>query len=103
MGSKDLDHRDIRLEDVPLRGSSWHEIEPFALTFEGYEFHGSFEACAEIANARRHSNLTDLRTCLYFEQRRYRHFGEPPIGDELEYIYEILDAIRARVQAGMVD
>jgi hypothetical protein len=38
-----------------------------SLTFNGYNVWGSFETCAEIANAQRHDSLTNLRTCLFFE------------------------------------
>ena len=53
--------------------------------------------CAEIANARRHNSLTDLRTCLFFEQRRWRHFGEDPEGEDMAYIREVVEKIRGRV------
>lgn len=69
---------ELRLEMVPKSDAGWHTIQEFALTFDGYGLHGSFEKCAEIANSRRHETIGDLRTCLFFEQRRWRHFGEAP-------------------------
>jgi len=94
------DNRDLRPSDIPPRGAPWSVIESFALSFHGYDYHGSFEACAEIANSKRHGTLIDLRTCLFFEQRRYNHFGEPPVGEQLDYIFDLLDAIRGRVESG---
>lgn len=85
---------------VPRSNATWSTIAEFALTFDGYEANGSFEKCAEIANARRHETLTDLRTCLFFEQRRWRHFGEEPDDDALRYLRSIVDSIRAMVPAG---
>ena len=77
-------------------------IEPFARRFAGYQCHGSSDACAEIANARR-CEVTDLRTCLFFEQRRHNHFGWPPAGDELEYIFDLLDGVRGMVESGRLE
>jgi len=73
-------------------------LSEFALTFDGYAFHGSFEKCAEIANAGRHDTLDDLRTCLFFEQRAWRHSGEEPSKEAMEYIRELVRAIRDKVQ-----
>lgn len=89
---------ELRLEDVPLPDADWSEFARFALTFNGYEICGSHKACAEIANERRDSNLTELRVCLFFEQRRYQHFGWPPSEEEMPYIRELIRKIRDHVQ-----
>jgi hypothetical protein len=91
---------DLKESDVPTNLTNWVEIEEFALSFNGYEELGSFEKCAEIANAQRHETLTNLRTCLFFEQRRWRHFGETPDVNAMEYIREILEKIRCKVING---
>lgn len=82
------------LADVPDPKSPWDVINRFALTFNGYQFHGSFGACAVLANAHRHDSLDDLRTCLFFEQRRWNHFGDHPQGEDEEYIRSIVRKIR---------
>ena len=87
----------LALEEIPLPDADWDEIGAFALTFDGYEHHGSFDKCADIANGRQHDTLVDLRTCLFFEQRRWRHFGDGPTGDALEYIRELVRSIRNKV------
>ena len=89
----------LRLEDVPSLDATWSEIAEFALTFNGYEEWGSFEKCAEIANARRQDSLTDLRTCLFFEQRRWRHFGEDPDDETLAYLRNLVEKVRSYVSA----
>lgn len=61
---------DLRLEDVPLARADWTAMMLFARTFDGYEYCGSFEAAATIANSRANNTLSELRTCLFFEQRR---------------------------------
>ena len=55
----------LTLKDVPSRNAGWRKIAEFALTFNDYEMWGSFEKCAEIANAKRQDSLTGLRTCLW--------------------------------------
>jgi hypothetical protein len=84
---------------MPPPDADWNAIQQFALTFDGYKHWGSFERCAEIANARAARTLTELRTCLFFEQRRWRHFGDAPDDESMHYIRELLEAVRARVAA----
>lgn len=81
---------------IPGPAATWDEIQRFALTFDGYAAWPE-GVCAEIANARRCSTLTELRTCLFFEQRRWRHYGYEPNREAMEYIYGILEQIRHRV------
>ena len=47
----------------------------FAHSFYGYEYAGSFEACAAIAYGGNASSLSELRCALFFEARRDRHSG----------------------------
>ena len=96
--SDHVPNEQLRLEDVPLPDATWNEIGRFALTFHGYDACGSLHACAEIANARRNSTLTELRACLFFEQRRFRHFGWAPTGESLRYIRSLVEKIRCHVQ-----
>lgn len=87
---------------VPSEDAGIWEIFEFALTFDGYG-RGGFNGAAEIANTaqgkwRRDrvlpTDLDDLRTCLFFEQRRWRHFGSPPDAAADTYIRELVGAIR---------
>lgn len=83
----------LRREIVPRRGAPWYEVWEFALTFDGYAYAGKSRTLGEEANvvaavwhARSDlpSSLDDLRSCLFFEQRRYHHFGEDPDGESAE-------------------
>jgi hypothetical protein len=85
------------LSQIPSADAAWHEIVRFAHTFDGYKYWGSHERCAEIANARRIDTLADLRTCLFFEQRRWNHFGESPDAEAMTYIRSLVAQIRAKV------
>lgn len=91
---------ELKSEMLPGADASWFEIEKFALTYDGYTEAGSLEKCAAIANAKRNDTLDELRTCLFFEQRRWRHFGEVPEGEDLLYIRSIVDQIRSRLERG---
>lgn len=98
---------DLTLADVPLPTADWGRIGAFALTFDGYAYWGSFEACAEHAS---HSlkewqekqslpiSLTQLRTALFFEQRRWRHFGYDPDPKSMVYILALIEAIQQKVR-----
>ena len=72
----------LTLQSIPLPESSWYELSEFALTFRGYDLPN----CAELSNSHIAKTLTELRASLFFEQRRYHHFGYDPLDEELEYI-----------------
>ena len=97
----------IHLDQIPPPDADWDQISAFALTFDGYQAHGSFETCAELANtvADEYSqvgclsedlSLRTLRTCLFFEQRRWRHYGEAPDSEAMKYIRELVNALTQR-------
>lgn len=96
--TSEIANNDLTPDDIPSPDAEWDEIQEFALTFNGYEFWGSFEKCADMANARRRGSPSEIRTCLFFEQRRWRHFGEDPDAEAMIYIRELVDQIRARVE-----
>ena len=62
----------ISLSDLPEIGDRGGILK-FAQSFNGYEYHGSFEACAEVARARRRETLVDLRTELFASFRASHH------------------------------
>ena len=92
-----IPNSDLTLDMIPSIDSCWSKMVDFALTFDGYEACGSFDACAEIANARRCNTLTELRICLFFEQRRWRHFDDTPDAETMVYIRSIVEKIRDKV------
>ncbi len=95
---------------VPLPGASWGGVvAPFALTFDGYVTRTAPEL-GEWANGHGRAfagsgaldpalALPDLRALLFFEQRRYHHFGEAPDAEARRYIDALLVAIRRAVVA----
>lgn len=108
----EIANADLTESDLPSPHAEWHEIGRFALSFNGYERWGSFKKCAEIgyggAEAFRAegvlpSSLTELRTCLFFEQRRWRHYGFDPDEQAMEYIRALVERIREEVGATETD
>jgi hypothetical protein len=93
-----ISNSDLRPEHIPGPEAGYHTIALFALTFDGYTRWGSFVACADIANAGRARTLDKLRTCLFFEQRRFHHFGEVPFPRAMRYIRGLLVRIRKRLE-----
>ncbi len=89
----------LTLSDIPSPGADINSIGLFALTFDGQEHWGSVEECARVADPQRQSTLTDLRTWLYFERRRWRQLGEAPDEKSEDYWRSLVEEIRARVQA----
>jgi hypothetical protein len=103
-----IPNSELAEKNIPSNHASWKKILPFALTFNGYEYWGDFEKCREVAKLGISSyrdkrafsqSLTDLRTCLFYEARRWRHLEKDPNKKGMEYIHALLDAIRMRVLA----
>jgi hypothetical protein len=90
----------LLLDDLPLPNADWPEVWRFADAFNGFEHWGSFQARAEVANQQRGSTLTELRTCLFLECRRWHHYGDQPDEEESRYIRGLVEKIRAMVAAG---
>ena len=94
--------------DLPSPRAAWKNIVPFAQSFNGYEYWGSVEKCRQVAkqgvalhkaHQELNQSLTDLRTCLFFEARRWKHLEKAPTRAGLEYVRALLGAIRVRVHA----
>lgn len=98
-----ISNHELIARHIPATNADWLTISQFALTFDGYKSAGSFEKCAEIANTRRNTTLTELRTSLFFEQRRWRHFHEDPNKESMIYIRALIEMIRSKVEIGALE
>ena len=101
---------------VPDVDANLEDIFEFALTYKGYEMNGDedtgFQNCADIANnAKRDwyetknlpASLHDLRSCLFFEQRRDHHSGGTLFGsDDFNYLAGLVSRIR-EISGGFVE
>lgn len=95
--AKSLPNERLTVDLVPRRGATWQQIELFALSFPD-----GGAACGPLAleykaKGALPEELSALRACLWFEQRRWRHQQAVPTGENLEWIHRLLEAIHAHV------
>jgi hypothetical protein len=105
----EIHNTDLRLEQIPSATSVFSIIWEFALTFDGYDrikdigvFANKIASEFEVDQATvKKLSLTELRACLFYEQRRNRHsqpMEDEPEGLEREYISSLLTEITKRVE-----
>jgi hypothetical protein len=99
---------DLTPEVLPKNRAEWQTIVRFANSFDGYDYWGDRRKCGEIGNTLRkhyfergtqHFSMEKLRTALFFEARRYHHFGSAPDKQSMGYIRTIVSEIRRRLPA----
>jgi hypothetical protein len=105
----EIPNEQLRREHLPGPDDDQFAWIQFALTFDGYADKGNHEECAAFANSARHRweqdgtlpvGLSDLRTALFFEQRRWRWSNEDPFNrEEWRYWAALVNAI-GRVLSG---
>ena len=98
--------QDLKLADVPDlsspwsgpdKSTPWRTISGFALTFDSAErdpYHLEENGLAGLSSD---SNLVLLRAHLFFEQRRWNHFGRPPDEKAMGEIRRVLALIRGKL------
>ena len=86
----------------------WMDIAEFALTFDGYEALAA-DRLGDLASESQDrwlrtgvlpKSLVELRSCLFFEQRRWRQLDATPEGHDLAYIRTLIEAIRIYASTG---
>lgn len=100
LATESISNEALELAHIPPANAVWKELEQFALTLNGYEAIG--QRLGDLANEHARAgtlpeDLTELRGCLFFEQRRWRQFDAPPEGKPMEHILRLLEAIRTAV------
>jgi len=90
-------------DDTPERPETWNEILVLLGGHNGYSNYrgpgklGNFaNRVARIwsSNKTLPDDRTQLLNCLFFEQRRYHHFGWSPGEEEMPYMWALAKAIR---------
>ena len=98
-----LDDDALTVDDLPRPDAPEDAYHRFALTTDGYERMGLFAACSRLADEalarwRRSGelpgSLRDLRCCLFFEQRRWRHFGYGFDEETFDYVRALVPEMR---------
>ena len=81
----------------------WTAIDEFALTYNAYDRDGGFELVSDLDERVRQawdhdatlpSDLNVCRATLFFEQRRFRHLDDEPLGDDDRFVRAVLTQIR---------
>ena len=84
-------------------------IWDYALTVDGYSYavRELKRDCGDLANERSdgfgksgawEGSFEELRCCLFFEQRRWRHFGIDPEGNDLLKVQKLFLSVRKQWQ-----
>ena len=83
---------------------SWQTSAEFAHLIDGYAIMG--DDLGTLANERLQAaekqgvwrgTSRELWLCLFFEHRRWRHFGEPPSGNDLKLLDDLCGALRQQL------
>jgi hypothetical protein len=102
-----IENIELTESDLPPPRATWRRIQKFAITFNGYEYHGEFLSLANVANEatsiyrkykRLPAGLSDLRACLFFESRRWHHLGGNPHVPAMIYVRALVEKIRGIVR-----
>jgi hypothetical protein len=94
---------------VPRHGDSWETVFDFALSYDGHAYwYGLPELVHRVLGGwiRDESlpdDLGELRACLFYEQRRWHHFGDDPAGRSADFMWTLVDAIRSCVEPSHTD
>jgi hypothetical protein len=87
---------EITTESLPS-ASDRDAVFAFAMSFNGYEHFGSFQAAAENARSRSRSSLIELQNELFMSARASRHCND----DEFLNTYnELLPLFKAIINQG---
>ncbi len=98
----------LKVHGIPEHGDSWDAVSSFSLSYDGYAY---WDDVSELATrsirvwTRDHAlpaTIDEVRACLFYEQRRWHHFGEDPNGRGAHYVWALLDTLRSLVAAQTV-
>ena len=98
----------LTLLDVPEGSASWSgddatapwkTISKFALTFDPAEHDPYHLAPSGLSGVTPETSLVLLRAYLFFEQRRWNHFGRPIDEKSLAEVRRLVALIRSKLEA----
>jgi hypothetical protein len=106
LDAQEIPDHALKQSDLPATDAGGQAYQQFALTTNGYKRMGSFERCGALANGALENwratrelptTLADLRCCLFFEQRRWHHFGSGFDEETLQYVQALVTGMRPLV------
>ncbi|WP_454759080.1 hypothetical protein [Caulobacter segnis] len=78
--------------ELPSEGDR-NAVFAFAMSFNGYEHYGSFEASSDAARSMRRDTLEDIRNELFFAVRASRHRDDDAFLDTSRELLPLLRAL----------
>ena len=88
---------DLKLSNIPAPLTEWHALCDFCLSMDGYSMFTKERQQQLMHRKCIPSTLTELRTALFLEQRRFRGTDTYPDENELVYLHALVEAIRAHI------
>ncbi len=101
-----IPNKELRLADVPDDTADLHSLSKLALTFDGNaDYPANFKVFSDTREAFSSGtanlnllNLTELRTCLFYEQRLHKwQMDGPGYEPDVSFMLALLRAIRANL------
>ncbi len=83
--------------DIPPEGADWHAIVTFASTFDIDVLHYGKLPSTDLSSIDDTMSLDELRSHLFYQWRRWNHFGRPPELVDMAGIQRLIERIRAQV------
>lgn len=88
----------LSISDVPYAKTNMKKIIDFALTFDPNELEDRGANIGKLDDLSEQSTLSILRAHLFFEQRRWNHYGRYPDQKAESQFRKIIELIRERLQ-----
>jgi hypothetical protein len=106
-----ISNANLDMSHLPPASAEQETLDRFALSFDGYAVWGDAR-CARMANAWNETwraagglpeVLSEVRGCLFFEQRRHNHMSPDYAAGQFEYEAALLEQLRSLLERGVVD
>jgi hypothetical protein len=88
---------DLKPSDLP-EVHHWSDIIDFAATFSPQLECRDESRIRGLTDLREHSTVAEIRAAIFFEYRRYNHFGYPPSEHVLENAKQAVSTIRRKLR-----
>jgi len=88
---------DLKLCKIPPPLTEWHELCDFCLSIDGYATFTQEKQQQLMYRKYIPATLTELRTALFLEQRKFRGWDTYPEENDLTYLHALVEAIRAHI------